>query len=50
MATIFETRLIGNIGKDAVVKLLALLNLERNKCIDAINVQFANLVLNNLKK
>jgi hypothetical protein len=36
--------------KDAVVKLLALLNLERNKCIDAINVQFADLVLNNLKK
>ena len=36
--------------KDSVVKLLAILNLERNKCIDAINLQFTDLVLNNLKK
>ena len=36
--------------KDSVVKLLALLNLERNKCIDAINLQFSDLVLNHLKK
>ena len=35
--------------KNNVVKQLALLNLERNKCIDAINVQFATLVLNNQK-
>ena len=35
--------------KNTVVKQLALLNLERNKCIDAINVQFAELVLNNQK-
>jgi hypothetical protein len=35
--------------KNNVVKQLALLNLERNKCIDAINVQFAALVLNNQK-
>ena len=32
--------------KDKVVKLLALLNLERNKCIDAINEQFVQLIMN----
>jgi len=36
--------------KDTVVKLLALLNLERNKCIDAINLQFSELVLKKLNK
>jgi len=36
--------------KDTVVKLLALLNLERNKCIDAINLQFSELVIKNLNK
>ena len=30
--------------KDAVVKQLAILNLERNKCIDAINQQLINCV------
>ena len=30
--------------KDQVVKQLALLNLQRNKCIDAINVQFLGLI------
>ena len=30
--------------KDAVVKRLAILNLERNKCIDAIDRQFQNAV------
>ena len=30
--------------KDKVVKQLAVLNLSRNKCIDAINEQFATLV------
>jgi hypothetical protein len=35
--------------KDNVVKQLALLNLERNKCIDAINLQFYELVLNKIK-
>jgi hypothetical protein len=30
--------------KDKVVKQLALLNLERNKCIDSINQQFSQLV------
>ena len=33
--------------KDTVVKQLARLNLERNKCIDAINGQFMDLVLQN---
>ena len=32
--------------KDIVVKQLALLNLERNKCIDSINAQFSKIVLN----
>ena len=32
--------------KDKVVKLLALLNLERNKCIDAINELLANKIIN----
>lgn len=30
--------------KDAVVKRLALLNLERNQCIDEINRQFSSLI------
>ena len=30
--------------KDAVVKQLAVLNLQRNKCIDAINGQFAEMI------
>ena len=33
--------------KDKVVKQLALLNLERNNCIDAINRQFASLIIKN---
>ena len=35
--------------KDAVVKELAVLNLERNKCIDSINQQFQDIVLSNKK-
>ncbi|MEO6613238.1 MAG: hypothetical protein ABIT05_15240 [Chitinophagaceae bacterium] len=31
--------------KDGVVKKLALLNLERNKCIDRINLLFSNMIL-----
>ncbi|HUS01275.1 MAG TPA: hypothetical protein VMY77_06090 [Chitinophagaceae bacterium] len=30
--------------KDILVKMLAVLNLERNKCIDAIDAQFLNLI------
>ena len=33
--------------KNKVVKELALLNLERNNCIDAINILFKNLILKN---
>ena len=33
--------------KDIVVKKLALLNLERNKCIDSINELFKNLISKN---
>lgn len=35
--------------KDAVVKQLAVLNLERNQCIDAINNQFASIVQSSKK-
>ncbi len=35
--------------KNQVVKQLALLNLERNKCIDAINAQFSTFVLQHNK-
>ncbi len=31
--------------KDMVVKQLAILNLERNKCIDSINEQFLSLII-----
>ncbi len=31
--------------KDKIVKRLAVLNLERNKCIDAIDAHFLNLIL-----
>lgn len=31
--------------KDNLVKMLAVLNLERNKCIDAIDSKFLNLIL-----
>lgn len=31
--------------KDKIVKMLAVLNLERNKCIDAIDTHFLNLIL-----
>ncbi|MEN9963430.1 MAG: hypothetical protein RL582_525 [Bacteroidota bacterium] len=34
--------------KDVVVKQLAVLNLERNKCIDAINEQFKQLILSKI--
>ena len=35
--------------KDVVIKKLAVLNLERNKCIDSINQQFLEIVLRNKK-
>ena len=36
--------------KDSLVKMLAVLNLERNKCIDAIDAQFLNLITQNKTK
>jgi len=36
--------------KNNVVKKLAILNLERNKCIDLINQQFRDIVSNHLTK
>ncbi|MBK8610793.1 MAG: hypothetical protein IPL84_12860 [Chitinophagaceae bacterium] len=35
--------------KDQLVKMLAVLNLERNKCIDAIDISFQQLVTSNKK-
>ena len=35
--------------KDNLVKMLAVLNLERNKCIDAIDTGFYNLIANKSK-
>ena len=43
---IYEFKEVPLYEKDTVVKQLALLNLERNKCIDAINTQFSQIVLN----
>jgi len=42
---VFEFEKVPVEEKDKVVKLLALLNLERNKCIDSINNQFAGFVM-----
>lgn len=41
---VYEFEQVPVAEKDAVVKQLAILNLERNQCIDAINNQFAELV------
>ncbi len=44
---VYEFEKVAADEKDIVVKQLALLNLERNKCIDAINEQFIQLIKNN---
>jgi hypothetical protein len=36
--------------KNNVVKRLAMLNLERNQCIDQIDKQFQNIIVNSLKR
>lgn len=41
---VYEFEKVAVEEKDMVVKQLALLNLERNKCIDAINEKFIQLV------
>jgi hypothetical protein len=43
---VYEFEKVAIDEKDTVVKQLALLNLERNKCIDAINALFINLIKN----
>lgn len=42
---VYEFEKVPGEEKDKVVKKLALLNLERNKCIDRINSLFAGLIL-----
>jgi hypothetical protein len=42
---VYEFETVSPQDKDGVVKQLALLNLERNKCIDSINEQFCSLIL-----
>ena len=46
---VYEFEKVAVNDKDIVVKQLALLNLERNKCIDAINEQFKMLIVNSEK-
>ena len=46
---VYEFETVPSEEKNQVVKQLALLNLERNKCIDAINAQFSSIVLSNIK-
>ena len=41
---VYEFENVPAAEKDIVVKKLALLNLERNKCIDSINVQLLELI------
>ncbi len=43
---VYEFEKVAVSEKDKVVKQLALLNLERNKCIDSINEQFAETIKN----
>jgi hypothetical protein len=47
---VYEFEAVAPEQKDAVVKQLALLNLERNKCIDAINGQFMQLIKNKINQ
>jgi len=41
---VYEFEKVPSDEKDIVVKKLAILNLERNKCIDAINKSFASMI------
>jgi hypothetical protein len=41
---VYEFEKVSGDEKDKVVKKLAILNLERNQCIDSINRQFAQLI------
>jgi len=42
---VYEFEKVKNNEKDAVIKRLAILNLERNKCIDAIDRQFQSAII-----
>ncbi len=44
---VYEFETVPSQEKDKVVKQLALLNLERNKCIDSINTQFLSIITKN---
>ena len=46
---VYEFGKVAAEDKDAVVKQLAVLNLERNKCIDAIDRQFQSMVAGKIK-
>lgn len=46
---VYEFERVIDSEKNTVVKQLAILNLERNKCIDAINELFKNLIINKNK-
>jgi hypothetical protein len=43
---VYEFEKVPHLEKDVVVKQLALLNLERNQCIDRIDRQFRDLICN----
>jgi hypothetical protein len=47
---VYEFEKVPVAEKDKVVKQLALLNLERNKCIDAINQQFTSYIIDRNNK
>lgn len=44
---VYEFEMVPADDKNKVVKQLAVLNLERNKCIDSINQQFSDLIKKN---
>lgn len=45
---VYEFEKVPDNQKNIVVEQLALLNLERNNCIDSLNTQFLNLIQNNV--
>ncbi|MEO5944063.1 MAG: hypothetical protein ABIP30_15990 [Ferruginibacter sp.] len=47
---VYEFENVADTEKNIVVKQLALLNLERNKCIDAINEQFKKIITEKINK
>ena len=46
---VYEFELVLSSEKDIVVKNLAILNLERNKCIDNIDTNFTKLIVENTR-